>query len=133
MFVRAGLILALIAAVLVAASCVGEPAVLFIEINTEIPDSTTDRIFSVTGRVIRSPVQANLKFTISVEGEFETTEVETNSVAIFTADVVLVDGDNRITLLASDETDALGQPTSFKIKRTLPDIIPLRADPGSSE
>jgi len=46
---------------------------------------------------------------------------------------VLLEGDNLITMVASDETNALGQPTSFVVKRTLPVIIPLRADPGSRE
>ena len=133
MSVRTGLFLSVTAAVFLTASCVSEPAVLFIEVNTEIPDSTTDHRFSVAGTVIRSPVQADLRFTVTVEGETETLEVLASSVGIFTAEIALVEGDNLITLVASDETEALGQPTSFVIKRTLPVIIPLRADQGSKE
>ncbi len=110
-----------IAGAMVLAGCITEfQGLLFLQIDGPPPDTTSQIMVSIAGRIIRSPVKQGLETTLHVTGGAEPVDQITGDFGLFDVSVPLnVGTDNVLVLSAEDGTDALSEEKEFVVTQVL--------------
>ena len=97
-----------LACLLAGGACITDgPAVLYVVVNTAVPDTTSDEQIGLSGYVERTPQQQDAITVITVTGGAITAVDTVNLHGLFTVHVpLLIDDDNHLSLTARDNTGA---------------------------
>jgi len=99
---------AAVACMLVGAACITEAdGVLFLSVDTVVPDTTAQEQLTLAGQIVRTPARQGLITVVKVSGG-AVTAVDTATLhGLFSVNVpLLTNSDNHLSLTASDNTGA---------------------------
>jgi len=117
-----------IACLVAGTACITEAAgVLFLSVDTAVPDTTSLGQLALAGQVVRTPARQDLVTVIRVTGGAVTAVDTVNLHGLFSVNVpLLTNSDNHLSLTASDNT---GARTTGPWERT---VVHLDAAPAAS-
>ena len=97
-----------IACLVVGAACITEAeGVLYLTVDTDVPDTTSQGQLALAGQFVRTPARQDLVTVIRVTGGAVTAVDTANLHGLFSVNVpLLTNSDNHLSLTASDNTGA---------------------------
>ncbi len=100
-----------LAVVLLAVACITEKeGQIFIILNTQPPDTTSDPDVTIAGEAFRDPRRTDPTVVVTITGGLATVVDTTNPFRLFEVTVPLVrNAKNRLSFSASDNTGAVSQ------------------------